>query len=242
MKKSPATVHFPIAFWGTSFALNAANYFTPGIFPKAVSQSGLLTRFMPPLAAVPVIAHYANGAGLLTATVSIATGVSELMGMWKGQADQKGGYMNALKDAYAGDPNDMAAVKLKTTFTHATLNDLVCRYLPFLYTWYLLTIYFGLFSFAPRDCSRSRWMELLQTSNISNVSSATYQCLALGCCSSSILLFGLLVNCQRAVTEWSSRYPLMQCRLGCRGGSLVYEHAVGVQRQGKGPEIAKKQQ
>jgi hypothetical protein len=26
------------------------------------------------------------------------------------------------------------------------------------------------------------------------------------------------------------------------GGSLVYEYAVGVQRQGEGPEIAKKQQ
>jgi hypothetical protein len=140
VEKSPATVHAPIGLWGASFALNTAHYFTPGIFPSAVSQSGFLSRFMPPLAAVPVIAHYANGAGLITATVTIATGVSELMGMWKGQADQKGGYMKALKDAYAGDPNDMAAVKLKTTFTHATLNDLVCKWQS------LLSFHFGVSS------------------------------------------------------------------------------------------------
>lgn len=123
----PATVHFPIGLWTASFTLNAANHFTPGIFPKSVSQSGFLSRFVPPSAAVPVLAHYLNGAGLIFSTVTIATGVAELMGMWKGQAEKKGGYMNALKDAYTGDKDDIAASKLKTTFTHATLNDLVCK-------------------------------------------------------------------------------------------------------------------
>lgn len=47
--------------------------------------------------------------------------------MWKGQAGQKGGYIQALKDAYTGDKDDIAAQKLKTTFTHATMNDMVCK-------------------------------------------------------------------------------------------------------------------
>lgn len=73
------------------------------------------------------MAHYLNGAGLLFSTVTIATGVAELLGMWRGQAEQKGGYYAALKDAYTSDKDDIAANKLKTTFTHATLNDLVCE-------------------------------------------------------------------------------------------------------------------
>jgi hypothetical protein len=48
--------------------------------------------------------------------------------MWRGQAEQKGGYYAALKDAYTSDKDDIAANKLKTTFTHATLNDLVCEW------------------------------------------------------------------------------------------------------------------
>lgn len=123
----PATVHFPIGLWTASFGLNVLNHFTPGVFPTKVSSSGILSRFVPPLAAVPVMAHYLNGAGLLFSTVTIASGVSELMGMWKGQAEQKGGYMNALKDAYAGDKDDIPANKLKTTISHATMNDLVCK-------------------------------------------------------------------------------------------------------------------
>jgi hypothetical protein len=123
----PATVHFPIGLWTASFGLNVLHHFTPGVFPNSASSTGLLTRFIPPLSSVPMMAHYLNGAGLLFSTVTIATGVTELMGMWKGQAEKKGGYMNALKDAYAGDENDIAAHKLKTTITHATMNDAVCE-------------------------------------------------------------------------------------------------------------------
>ncbi|KAK9900223.1 hypothetical protein P389DRAFT_187284 [Cystobasidium minutum MCA 4210] len=122
----PATVHFPIGLWTASFGLNVLNHFTPGVFPSsATSTGGLLARFVPPASSVPMMAHYLNGAGLLFSTVTIATGVSELMGMWRGQAEKKGGYMNALKDAYTSDENDIAANKLKTTITHATLNDAV---------------------------------------------------------------------------------------------------------------------
>ena len=56
-----------------------------------------------------------NAAGIAMATVSIATGLSELYGMWDAQAKQKNGWMPALKDAYLGSNEDVGARKLKTT-------------------------------------------------------------------------------------------------------------------------------
>jgi len=189
----PATVHLPIGLWTAAFTLNAAHYFTPGVFPKGVSQSGFLSRFVPPLAAVPAIAHYMNGAGLIFSTVTIASGVAELLGMWRGQAQQKGGYVNALKDAYTASPDDIAANKLKTTFTHATLNDLVCKH--------FLPIRVGLSRVVSSDIvhlihatSRSCRVELLQASYIPNPSSAPHKCMAISSCSPSLLLFRLPVS------------------------------------------------
>ena len=71
------------------------------------------------------MSHYANAAGIAFAAISITTGLSELYGLWKPQAEAKGGWIPALKDAYTGSQNDLAAHKLKTTLTHASMNDAV---------------------------------------------------------------------------------------------------------------------
>jgi hypothetical protein len=102
------------------------SHFTPGVFPQTAGSGGLLTKIIPPISTVLPMAHYLNGAAILTSTVTIATGVSELLGIWRAQAQKKGGYMVALKDAYTGDKDDIGATKLKVASTHGALNDLVC--------------------------------------------------------------------------------------------------------------------
>lgn len=121
----PATVHFPIAMLSGAFALDALQQFAPSIFQQASSAgpAGLLSRIIPPAHIVPPLAHFMNAAGIATASISIATGVTELLGMLKGQAAQKGGYYNAIKDAYTGSSEDVQAIKLKTTITHASMNE-----------------------------------------------------------------------------------------------------------------------
>jgi len=123
----PATVHWPIAFLTASFTLDTLQTFAPGVFAANGSSAGkgVLATVIPRASMISPMAHYANAAGILFATVSISTGLSELYGMWKGQAQQKGGWLPALKDAYTGDKNDVAAHKLKTTISHASMNDMV---------------------------------------------------------------------------------------------------------------------
>lgn len=128
-----ATVHWPIAFLTTSFTLDTLQTLTPGIFATSAKSLGatgggareLLASVLPRASMISPIAHYANAAGILFGALSISTGATELYGMWKGQAEQKGGWIPALRDAYKADENDVAANKLKTTITHASMNDLV---------------------------------------------------------------------------------------------------------------------
>jgi uncharacterized membrane protein len=121
----PSTVHFPIAFLTGAFTLDTLQRFTPGVFPQNANPAkGLLSRVIPTASTISPMSHYMNAAGIALSVVSIATGLSELYGMWEGQAKQKGGWMVALKDAYAGDKDDIAATKLKTTITHASMNDI----------------------------------------------------------------------------------------------------------------------
>lgn len=127
-----ATVHWPIAFLTASFSLDTLQHFTPGFFERAAGGSkagGFLAKFIPPASTVSALSVYSHAAGIAFAGVSIATGLGELYGMWKGQAEQKGGWFVALKDAYTADSDDLAANKLKTTITHASMNDAVGEYL-----------------------------------------------------------------------------------------------------------------
>lgn len=92
--------------------------------------------------------------------------------------------------------------------------------------------------------SRSCRVEFLQASYIPNTSSAPHKRMAISRCTPHLLLFSLPVSGgetlhrlrQEAFTDMVLNLHVF------RGGSLVYEYAVGVQQQGEGPEIAKKQQ
>lgn len=122
----PMTVHMPIAFLGAQFALDTLQHFTPGLFPSvtaSASGSSLLSRVIPPAGLISPASMYLGGAGVVFGLVSIATGISELLGMARGQQKQKGSLIKTIKDAYTAPESDVAATKLKTTITHASLND-----------------------------------------------------------------------------------------------------------------------
>ncbi|BGP15408.1 hypothetical protein JCM10213_005092 [Rhodosporidiobolus nylandii] len=112
----PATVHFPIGFLSLSLGLDALQV------APLLSHGLTYLKVLPPIAIINTLSHYTGAAGLLFSLPAIATGVSELYGMWKGQAEQKG-LKGSAKDAAA--KRDVAGEKLKTTLTHATLNDFV---------------------------------------------------------------------------------------------------------------------
>ncbi|GAA6007408.1 hypothetical protein JCM10207_006331 [Rhodosporidiobolus poonsookiae] len=112
----PATVHFPIGLLSISFGLDALQ-----LAPALTSGLNYL-KVLPPAAVVNTLSHYTGAAGILFALPSILTGISELYGMWKGQAQQKGLKGSA---ADAAVKKDVAGEKLKVTLTHATLNDIV---------------------------------------------------------------------------------------------------------------------
>ncbi|TNY18831.1 hypothetical protein DMC30DRAFT_418489 [Rhodotorula diobovata] len=112
----PATVHYPIGLLSISFALDALQ-----IAPALTSGLNYL-KLLPPAAAINVLSHYTGAAGMLAALPTLASGIAELYAMWTGQAKSKGG-KQSVKDA-AGK-KDVAGEKLKTTLTHATLNDIV---------------------------------------------------------------------------------------------------------------------
>ena len=126
----PATVHFPIAFMTAQFTLDALQHFTPGIFPQvssavaATSTGSIFSRLIPPASIVSPASMYLGGAGVAFSLISIATGLSELYGMVKGQTQEKGSLIKTIKDAYTAPESDVAATKLKTTLTHASLNDI----------------------------------------------------------------------------------------------------------------------
>jgi uncharacterized membrane protein len=111
-----ATVHFPIGFLTLSFALD-----TLQLLP-AVTHGLTYLKVFPPAAVVNTLSHYTGAAGLLSAVPSILTGLSELYGMWKGQVEEKG-LKGSVADAAV--KKDIKGEKLKTTLTHATLNDIV---------------------------------------------------------------------------------------------------------------------
>ena len=72
------------------------------------------------MSAVSPLSHYMNAAGIGLSLVSIATGVSELLGMWSQQAKYKGGYVEAFKKAFTAPASDVGATKLKKTCEQIT--------------------------------------------------------------------------------------------------------------------------
>jgi hypothetical protein len=87
-----------------------------------------LTRLgiMPPPALLAPLAHYAGAAGVLAAMPTIATGLGELYNMWRGQVQDTrttGTIAKDLKGSYQSEA--IQGQKIRTTLTHASLNDLV---------------------------------------------------------------------------------------------------------------------
>ncbi|GAA5859711.1 hypothetical protein JCM8547_006994 [Rhodosporidiobolus lusitaniae] len=112
----PATVHFPIGFLSLSLGLDALQV------APALSHGLTYLKVMPPTAVLNTLSHYTGAAGLLFAIPTVTTGLMELYGMWSGQMKEKGA-KGSVADAMA--KKDVAGEKLKTTLTHATLNDIV---------------------------------------------------------------------------------------------------------------------
>ncbi|GJN89537.1 hypothetical protein Rhopal_002524-T1 [Rhodotorula paludigena] len=113
----PATVHYPIGLLSIAFTLDALQ------LAPALTSGLTWLKIMPPAAVVNTISHYTGAAGLLAALPAVATGVMELYGMWTGQTKQKGDVKTTVSDAV--EKKDVAGEKLRTTLTHATLNDIV---------------------------------------------------------------------------------------------------------------------
>ncbi|GAA5918015.1 hypothetical protein JCM6882_007590, partial [Rhodosporidiobolus microsporus] len=112
----PATVHFPIGFLSLSLGLDALQV------APALSSGLTYLKILPPTALLNQLSHYTGAAGILFSLPSLATGLSELYGMWTGQAKDKGA-QESVEDV--AREKDVKGEKLKTTMMHAGLNDLV---------------------------------------------------------------------------------------------------------------------
>lgn len=113
----PATVHFPIGLLALSFSLDALQLFSLPAFGAA---------FLPPAALIRPLAHYTGAAGLLSAVPTIMTGLAELYGMWRGNVQDTRSAGTIARDAKgAVQTNAIRGQKLRTTLTHASINDVV---------------------------------------------------------------------------------------------------------------------
>ncbi|KAF7503739.1 hypothetical protein GJ744_003322 [Endocarpon pusillum] len=103
----PATVHFPIAFLTTSWALDLLYSAVTNVLPKSNFLAKSLSPHLPTLT---VISHYSLALGILSGVVSIVTGGAQLSKMIS-----NGGI-------YEADGKTMRP-KVKTAFVHAGMND-----------------------------------------------------------------------------------------------------------------------
>jgi hypothetical protein len=78
---------------------------------------------LPPVSTLTALAHYSAGAGALTAIPAIVTGFGEAYELIRAQVQQKGSLSKVLEDAWY--LRDMGGKKVKTTITHASMNDIV---------------------------------------------------------------------------------------------------------------------
>jgi len=111
----PATVHFPIAFLFTSYAIDAIQPILPNL-PSAI------TSFLPPAVELTRLSYYALSAGLLTSIPAVISGGVQAVKMIQKQG------------LYETDGKSIKP-KVKTTITHASLNDIVL--LASAYSWYV---------------------------------------------------------------------------------------------------------
>lgn len=88
----------------------------------AATTTGL-ARLLPPVGALPGIAHYSALLGLAMAMPAIVTGAGEGYALLKGQVEQKGSWTQVVKDAWA--LKDQSGKKAWLTIEHASLNDVV---------------------------------------------------------------------------------------------------------------------
>jgi hypothetical protein len=90
---------------------------------QLLPASFLPTSLLPPLSTLTALAHYSAGAGALTALPAIITGFGEAYELIRVQVRQKGSLSKVLEDAWY--LRDEGGKKVKTTITHASMNDLV---------------------------------------------------------------------------------------------------------------------
>jgi len=105
----PSTVHFPIAFLSASNILNllyGAAVYTPALVPFAVDKENVGT--------ITLVGYAINLVGIVTSIPAVATGFAELYAMIQGRG-------LFVKDEKTGQ--QILEPVVKTTLTHATLND-----------------------------------------------------------------------------------------------------------------------
>jgi len=106
----PSTVHFPIAFLTGSNILNllyGACLYTPALVPFAVDKENTGT--------IAILGYFLNLTGIVTSIPAVLTGFAELYAMIQGRGLMV--YDKKL-DCKVIEP------VVKTTLTHATLNDI----------------------------------------------------------------------------------------------------------------------
>lgn len=103
------------------------------LFRQQIGLPTVIAALLPNTTILSTTSHVALAAGLLLALPSVATGLSELYEMWKGQSMQKG-FKKATMDAFDPNVDDPAADKLFTTIRHAGTMDTVI--LGGVYNWW----------------------------------------------------------------------------------------------------------
>lgn len=81
------------------------------------------TAILPPMGTLPALAHYSAAAGVLTAIPSLVTGFGEGYELIRNQYMIKGSWKKVVDDAW--NLKDVGGEKVKTTVTHASMNDAV---------------------------------------------------------------------------------------------------------------------
>jgi len=110
----PATVHFPLAFLFTSYAIDAVQPILPHL-PSTIAS------FLPATTELTRISYYALSAGLLTSIPAVFSGGAQA---WK---------MIQAQGIYESD-NKTIKPKVQATIAHAASNDLLL--IASAYSWY----------------------------------------------------------------------------------------------------------
>jgi uncharacterized membrane protein len=126
----PSTVHFPIAvrifarplielyaddqFLSAAFGLTSLSLLPTSLYPSSI---------LPAAGVIPGLAYYSAAAGVITAAPAIITGLGEAYELIRKERKVKGSW-GAVADA-TWNMSDTGGQKVKTTLTHASMNDMV---------------------------------------------------------------------------------------------------------------------